>query len=506
MPVVTLGTVTDIIELARVLKDLYTALDEIRGSTAEYQDVAADLRRFSVHMQAVEEVIASFPETASPHAVALKQDIKGWTELARKWQLKFGKYEKTLGTEKGKILSKRTYHKVVWYLRGRPRVAKFRTELEAAQGGALLQFMAIIGFVQRGDYIMSLVLTRDQGDELERIIRPPQWTLTVTDGAEFTMTIAMNVPTGDVCPRRPGNEPLPQPPEVEQESLNDVLKFFRRLHINVIGDGSEHEGTSECEGVIEQEGATEHEDATVHEDAIVHEDATVHEGVIEHEDTTEPEGATEPDINDDRPTVSVYRSPDIWPDLINRANGTRTLIDADNSITTNPRQSEGNRPQLALPSALRGRKALAGLLLGPGQAQAWLGLSPGPDHGGSTQSPSRRLREVEGLSEYQMTYIPAVPRATPRPQFCDIRSNPGPRSHPNSTICSLPPSPGGGGPIPAVPRATPQPQFCDIRSNLRPPSNSTTLLSSTSLVQNICEQPASEESLLVRGSGLFVGY
>lgn len=342
MPVVTLSTVTDIIELARVLKDLYTALDEIRGSTAEYQDVAADLRRFSVHMQAVEEVIASFPETASPHVVALKQDIKGWTELARKWQLKFGKYEKTLGTVKGKILSKRTYHKDVWYLRGRPRVAKFRTELEAAQGGALLQFMAIIGdmllwsfkdttnrmdthtrelirtvqqiapivvrgegnsfgvtdalgkrlvlptehfknwdlfhhllqvhfrgenareamighsFVQRGDYIMSLVLTRDQGDELERIIRPPQWTLTVTDGAEFTMTIAMNVPTGDVCPRcgslsltspdehgwrdcprcegrshvsmgeediiRPGNEPLPQPPEVEQESLNDVLR------------------------------------------------------------------------------------------------------------------------------------------------------------------------------------------------------------------------------------------------------------------------------------------
>ncbi len=132
MPI-TFGSVGDIISLSLLIKDLIKSLDQVRGSSAEYQDVIADLCSLDRVLLEVEVLLRSCDHVAELNALRATADIA--TERCRKCiasiRQRMANFEEGLESGSTANLARRTASKIRWQLSAKEDLAKFRAEINA---------------------------------------------------------------------------------------------------------------------------------------------------------------------------------------------------------------------------------------------------------------------------------------------------------------------------------------------------------------------------------------
>jgi len=137
MPV-TFGSVGDIIAVALLVKDLVEALDQCRGSQAEYRQLIQELRLLEDVLRKVDTLCnASGTSGASLETVALHQTALKITDSCRTLILKFvarlAKYDEALGGDNAQKRNalKSAFAKIRWQVGEKEEVVRFRAEMAA---------------------------------------------------------------------------------------------------------------------------------------------------------------------------------------------------------------------------------------------------------------------------------------------------------------------------------------------------------------------------------------
>jgi hypothetical protein len=128
----TFGSLGDILQLCILVKDLITALDSSRGSSAEYQELIRELSALDRVLLEVEQLSWKCVGTAELNA--LQQTVKQATLQCRQpiqeFLTRIRKFEKHLGEAHsiGMLKTARdAYWKVHWAVSYKVELQKFRT-------------------------------------------------------------------------------------------------------------------------------------------------------------------------------------------------------------------------------------------------------------------------------------------------------------------------------------------------------------------------------------------
>jgi len=131
MPI-TFGSVGDIISVSLVVKDLLIALNDSRGSSAEYQAVIRELYVLDTALLQVEQLSRS--HAATPELQALyetaKQTAAKCQDSVASFKARLGKYNGSLTTGGSGNILKDTARKIQWRASQKDaEIAKFRAEV-----------------------------------------------------------------------------------------------------------------------------------------------------------------------------------------------------------------------------------------------------------------------------------------------------------------------------------------------------------------------------------------
>lgn len=132
MPV-TFGAVGDIISVCLLVKDLVEALDDARGSKAEYQSLIKELRILDRTLLEIDLVARKYGGGAYPEMEALcitaSEAVDHCQKLVTEFLARIKKYQASLGPQDNVTFVKETASKVRWRLGERDVVDKFRAEI-----------------------------------------------------------------------------------------------------------------------------------------------------------------------------------------------------------------------------------------------------------------------------------------------------------------------------------------------------------------------------------------
>lgn len=132
MPI-TFGSVGDIISISLLIKDLVKSLDEIRGSSAEYQSVIHELWSLDHALLEVEVLFRS--STKSIHLNALIQTAKQSAEHCHQCIFTFHeqikKYRQTLQSRGSGSRIRDAASNFRWQVSEKEKLARFRAESSA---------------------------------------------------------------------------------------------------------------------------------------------------------------------------------------------------------------------------------------------------------------------------------------------------------------------------------------------------------------------------------------
>jgi hypothetical protein len=128
---VSFGSVGDIIAVCLIVKDLVAALDDSRGSAAEYQEVRLELQALERALLEVEFLSSSCTATEklkALYATARKAGVNCQKPVAA-FLKKIRKYGPSLGESGPGSIVRDTAMKIRWQLSQKDEVTRFRTEI-----------------------------------------------------------------------------------------------------------------------------------------------------------------------------------------------------------------------------------------------------------------------------------------------------------------------------------------------------------------------------------------
>jgi hypothetical protein len=131
MPV-TFGSVGDIISVSLLVKDLLIALNDSRGSSAEYQAVARELYILDTALLQVEQLSRSHATTPELHALyeTAKQTATKCHDSVAEFTARVRKYSGSLAVGGSGNILKDTARKIQWRASQKDaEIAKFRAEV-----------------------------------------------------------------------------------------------------------------------------------------------------------------------------------------------------------------------------------------------------------------------------------------------------------------------------------------------------------------------------------------
>lgn len=131
MSSVTFGSVGDIIAVCLLAKSIVEALDDSRGSSAEYQGLINELRSLECSLFEIESFTRSWADASTE--VSLQQECSKLVNECRKtledFQAYLKKYDCSLSKDSHATIVKRTGMKIKWQLLTKDTVSRFRREL-----------------------------------------------------------------------------------------------------------------------------------------------------------------------------------------------------------------------------------------------------------------------------------------------------------------------------------------------------------------------------------------
>lgn len=142
MSSVTFGSVGDIITVCLLAKSIAKALDDSRGSSAEYQGLVTEIRSLERSLLEVELFTRSWRDASS--SVSLQHECSKLVNDCRKTLETFRdylkKYDSSLSTSAHEGFLRRAGNKIKWQLLAKDTVSRFRSEL-AGHSNALNMMM-----------------------------------------------------------------------------------------------------------------------------------------------------------------------------------------------------------------------------------------------------------------------------------------------------------------------------------------------------------------------------
>lgn len=142
MSSVTFGSVGDIITVCLLAKSIVEALDDSRGSSAEYQGLISEIRSLECSLLEVELFTRSWRDSIT--STSLQRECSKLVNECRKtlqaFQEYLKKYDAYLSKDTRTGILKRTGTKIKWQLLAKDTVARFRSEL-AGHSNALNMMM-----------------------------------------------------------------------------------------------------------------------------------------------------------------------------------------------------------------------------------------------------------------------------------------------------------------------------------------------------------------------------
>lgn len=140
-----MGSVTDIVALAKLSLRLIQAANSLRGSATEFKDIYSIVCRFEAHMEAIKQTVSRFSEGVMPAFPDLQEDFESWRKAAQEIKTVLKPYQHTLGsTTKGKKF-KHVVHAVKWRILDERRFSKLRSALDTYRSESLLAFLTLVG-------------------------------------------------------------------------------------------------------------------------------------------------------------------------------------------------------------------------------------------------------------------------------------------------------------------------------------------------------------------------
>ncbi|KAF2876011.1 hypothetical protein BDV95DRAFT_665353 [Massariosphaeria phaeospora] len=132
MPI-TFGSFGDIISVTLLVKDVVAALDESRGSSAEYQGLVRELNHLDSALLQVRELCEQ--HEATPELAALcrtaQKAVRDCEVSVGAFLKKIQKYQTTLGEQSKAVVLVKAARKVQWAVSEKEDVARFRAEVVA---------------------------------------------------------------------------------------------------------------------------------------------------------------------------------------------------------------------------------------------------------------------------------------------------------------------------------------------------------------------------------------
>lgn len=142
MSSVTFGSVGDIITVCLLAKSIVEALDDSRGSSAEYQGLISELRSLECSLLEVELSSRSWRDSST--SASLQRECSKLVSECRKtleaFQEYINKYDSSLSKDTRAGILRRAGAKIKWQLLAKDTVARFRSEL-AGHSNALNTMM-----------------------------------------------------------------------------------------------------------------------------------------------------------------------------------------------------------------------------------------------------------------------------------------------------------------------------------------------------------------------------
>lgn len=132
MPI-SFGSVGDIISICLLVKDLVTALDESKGSAAEYREVRLELRALERALLEVEVLSRSHASTVKLNALyaTARKAALDCRQPVEAFLYKIKKYDPSLGAGASKNIVRNSAMKIRWQLSQKDAVTRIRAEISA---------------------------------------------------------------------------------------------------------------------------------------------------------------------------------------------------------------------------------------------------------------------------------------------------------------------------------------------------------------------------------------
>jgi hypothetical protein len=142
MSSVTFGSVGDIIAICLLAKDIARALDDSRGSSAEYQGLITEIRSLECSLLEVEMFTRTWRDTSTSSSLRHEccQLVNESRKTLEEFQAYLKKYEPSLSRDGHTGILRRAGSKIKWQLLAKDTVSRFRSEL-AGHSNALNMMM-----------------------------------------------------------------------------------------------------------------------------------------------------------------------------------------------------------------------------------------------------------------------------------------------------------------------------------------------------------------------------
>lgn len=141
MPI-TFGSVGDIIAVCLIVKDLVDALDNLRGSAAEYQEIIRELGNLEHALRQVEDLSRLFADSIEMTTLLLvaAQAVDNCKSTVNGFRDKIRKFDKSLAVNGTDNIAR----KVQWHVTRKEELVKFRAKV----GEHCLALKMSMGYVQ----------------------------------------------------------------------------------------------------------------------------------------------------------------------------------------------------------------------------------------------------------------------------------------------------------------------------------------------------------------------
>jgi Fungal N-terminal domain of STAND proteins len=133
MPIVTCGSIGDIITICTLIRSLAQALDEIRGSSSQYREIVQELRTLEATLREVKRLSDSYSDNPAlqPLFRTVAQAVERCNTDVQSFLEKVSRYRRYLQEGGSGNLVKDSVFKVRWHLSHEDDIIPFRAHINA---------------------------------------------------------------------------------------------------------------------------------------------------------------------------------------------------------------------------------------------------------------------------------------------------------------------------------------------------------------------------------------